>query len=289
MSMGVGAAVAVLLGCVAILARVAPLKWKHPGVADLILWGSAVGAFASLGYIVYAAGILILLKPIYIIVLGLLVTASGAAWQYYDNGFLRAVSAATAVEDFPEVGIPKVEKVPPKRFISAADKERISDALIAISETNNSVVNKLFNNCEKLWVPWHNLVLQIDVEFAKSSLSESNRIIGQIQIAKKAFYDDTSKKYSDYQDDLRDILLFGKDDGIHPLNKLSLALNDFSGALQNYVDLASKYQIADEDKQKLAKLVWATADKVMWANADTVGWSEFMKERIKKKRESLSQ
>ena len=176
-----------------------------------------------------------------------------------------------------------------KKFIALADKERISDALVAISKTNNAIVNPLFNAAGKLYVPWHNLNSHIDSEFAKQTMDEASRLVEEIRKAKVSFYDEISKEYSDYPNDLKDILLNNRDEGAHPLNMLSLALENFIGAVQIYIDLSQKPPITIGDNQKLLKLIHPTADKVHWGVAETVSWSEFMKDRIKRKRESLAQ
>lgn len=71
------------LSFVTLGAGVAPLRWPHhKWIANSILWVAGIGALATLGYMAYVnGGFLMLLKPIYIVALGLAIATGGVIWQ----------------------------------------------------------------------------------------------------------------------------------------------------------------------------------------------------------------
>jgi len=240
--------------------------------------------------------------PIYLIGLGALLILGGVGWEIFNSLQLPNPTAAPdqsnvqldnrpAFNPGADLGDPSILSPPilAKRYLSTGDKERISDALIAISRVNSKTVNPLFQDAEKLWVPWHNMDPKVDINFAKASLKESQRIRVQIEVAQKGFYDEIVKEYEDYWPDLKDVLLHGKTDGVHPLNKLKEVLTAFDVVLQSYIEISENKDLSRSERQALPKLVWATSEDLLWANAEVVGWSEFMKTRIQNKKDSLSQ
>lgn len=193
----------------------------------------------------------------------------GLGWQY------RSVPQVPTLDDFvnndSNAASSKSEVLQPKKFLSKADKDRLSDALFELSAINSVELHQINNEVATVISPWLGNDPTLDATSAQLTIEKLNKLSVDLGRVNEKIYRDLYSRNQPYYDVLRSILTFDGDEANNPIVILRSSFYPTIEALNNYIAVYKEYSIAKPDSN-LTKLIFPSVTEIRLGNEVFLQW-----------------